>query len=58
MPLMALQHVGLQQRVVRNTGDVDTVVGKDMHVVFEMLAELGVLRTLQPGFQLVQHLVA
>ena len=35
----------------------DAVVGKDVFVVLQMLADLGVLRRFQPGLQARQRLV-
>ncbi len=48
MPLVAFQHIGLEQRVVGDAAQRDAAVGKDMRVVFDVLAELGVFVALQP----------
>jgi hypothetical protein len=56
--LVGFEHVGLQQRVVRDAGQRDAVVGEDVLVVLEVLAELGVGVRFQPGLQPRQHFVA
>jgi len=45
------EHVGFQQRIVGDAAQGDAVVGKDVFVVLQMLADLGVLRRFQPGLQ-------
>jgi hypothetical protein len=47
--LARFEHVGLQQRVVRDAGQRDAVVGEDVLVVLEVLADLGVVRRFQPA---------
>ena len=49
--LVALEHIGLQQRVLINTCQRNAVIGENMHVVFEVLPELVVPRTFQPGLE-------
>ena len=51
MAAMRLQHVALQQRVVRDAGQPDAVVGKHVTVVLQMLAHLAVMLALQPVAQ-------
>ena len=58
MPLVAFQHIGLEQRVVRNAAQRDAAVGEDMRVVLDVLAELGVFIALQPRPQFFQHPLA
>ena len=53
-----LQHVALQHGVVCVALHFDAVVGEDVAVVFEMLAQLLFRRVFQPRFELGQHLVA
>ncbi len=48
---VALQHVGLEQRVVRDAPQDNAVVGKHVLVVLDVLAELLALFVLEPGFQ-------
>ena len=56
--LVAFQHVGLQQRVVVYTRKPDAVIGEDMHVVFEVLPELVVLRAFQPVLEFGERVCA
>ena len=53
--LVALQHVGLQQRVVAHAAQRDAVVGEHVHVVLHVLPDLGAGRILQPGLQARQR---
>ena len=50
MRLVGFQHVGCQQGVVGNAGQGDAVVGKDVAVILEVLADLFVRCRLEPGF--------
>ncbi len=52
------QHIALQHGVVRIALHFHAVVGEHMAVVFDVLAQLGLGRVFQPGFEARQHLVA
>ena len=52
---VALQHVGLEQRVVGDTAEPNAVVGEHVGVVLEILADLGVPVRLQPRLETRQH---
>ena len=54
--LAGFEHVRLQQRVVRDAGQRDAVVGEDVLVVFEVLADLGVLRRFEPRLQTCEYI--
>ena len=56
--LAGFKHIGLEQGVVRDAGQCDTVVSENMLVVLEMLPDLGVLRAFQPGRKARQNLRA
>ena len=56
MRLVHFQHIALQHGVVAIALHLDTVVGKYMAVVFDVLAQLGPGRVLQPGLEPRQHL--
>ena len=58
MLLVHLQHIALQHGVVGVALHFDAVVGKDVAVVLDVLAELFMRWVFQPGFELGQHLVA
>jgi hypothetical protein len=47
--LVALEHVGFEQGVFRDAGQRDAVVGQDVGVVLEVLAELAVGVGFEPG---------
>ncbi len=49
--LVGFQYVGLQQRVVDDAGQCDAVIGEDVAVVLEVLADLFVRCRLEPGFE-------
>ena len=48
VPHMRLQHIGLQQRVMRDTGQTHAMIGQYMLVVFDVLSQLETGRILQP----------
>jgi hypothetical protein len=50
--LVGFQHIGLQQRVLDDAAQAHAVVGEDVAVVLEVLAELAVARRFEPGLQL------
>ncbi len=54
---MRLQHVRLQQGVVRDARQANSVVREHVHVVLQVLAHLAVVRALEPRFQCVQRLL-
>ena len=56
--LVHLQHIALQHGVVRVALHLDAVVGKDVAVVLDVLAEFFMHWVFQPRFQLGQHLIA
>ncbi len=56
--LVRLEYIRLQQRVVHDALQGDAMVGEDVHVVLEVLAELGLGRIFQPGAHLFQHVFA
>ncbi len=49
--LVALQHVGGEQRVVGDAAHRDAVVGEHVAVVLRVLAQLRALRVLEPGLE-------
>ena len=53
--LVHFKHIALQHGVVHIALRLDAVVGKHMAVVFDVLAQLGVQRAFQPGFEHRQH---
>ena len=55
--LVYLEHVALQHGVVQIALHFNAMVGKDMAVVFDMLAQFGARRVLQPGLQARQHVL-
>ena len=56
--LAGFKYIGLEQGIVRDAGQRDTVVGKNVLVVFEVLPDLGVLSAFQPGRKARQDLRA
>ena len=55
--LVRLDDVGREQGVVRDAGEADAVVGEDVHVVLQVLPDLGVARRFQPGLEPRQYLL-
>ena len=55
---MRLQHIRLQQRVMRHTRQPDAMVFQDMHVVLQVLTHLGVVGTFHPATQACEHMLA
>ena len=53
--LASVEHVGHQQGVIGHACQGDAVVGEDVLVVFEVLAEFGRLGIFEPGLELGQH---
>ena len=53
--LMTFQHVRLQQRIVRDPVETDSVVGEHVRVVLEVLSELCRMLVLQPRLELRQR---
>ena len=53
--VMALQHIGLEQRIVRDALQRDAMIREHMLVVFQVLTDLRFRRVLQPRFQHRQH---
>ncbi|MCY1362938.1 hypothetical protein D9M69_496800 [compost metagenome] len=49
------QHVALQHGVVRHAAQRYAVVGEDVDVVFQVLAELGAAGVFEPGAHALQH---
>ena len=49
--LVALEHVGLEQRVVHDAGEPDAVVREHVRVVLHVLPELRLAGVLEPGLQ-------
>ena len=58
VPLVRLEHVGLQQRVVHDAAQLHAVIGEHVAVVLQVLAELRFGRILQPGLHALQHQLA
>jgi len=54
---MRFEYIGLQQGIVLNAAQADTVIGKNMTVVFHILSDLGFAFVFQPRAQLLQHQV-
>ena len=55
--LVGFDDVGREHRVVGDAFEAQPVIGEHVHVVLQVLAELGVARRFQPGLQLRQCLV-
>ena len=53
--LVALQHVGLEQRVVREAARGDAVAGEHLPVVLRVLADLGLRGVLEPRLEPREH---
>gem|GEM_PF-3119453 len=49
------EDVGLEQRVVPHAGEADAVVGEDVLVVLQVLADLRLCRVFEPRLQASQH---
>ncbi len=54
----AVQHVGLEHRVVAHAGEPDAVVREEVRVVFEMVAELRPVGRLEDRLQRGEHALA
>ena len=52
------EYIGLQQRVVRDAGQGDAMIGENVLVVLQVLPDLGVVRAFQPGGKARQYLLA
>ena len=50
----AVEHIGLQHRIVLHAGKLDAVVAQHMRVVLQVVAELAPLRILEPGLEVCQ----
>ena len=55
VPLVHLEHIRFEQRVVGNPAQGNAVVGEDVRVEFEVLADLGALVALNPGLEDLQR---
>ena len=55
VPLVHLEHVGFEQRVVRDAGERDAVVGEHVRVEFQVLPDLGAGRVLEPRPQQLER---
>ena len=56
MRQMRFQHIRLQQCIVRNAVQHDSMIGKYMPVVLQVLPHLEFIRILQPRLESLQHL--
>jgi len=54
----AVQHIGLEHRVVALAFDRDAVIREHMAVIFEVMANFEFRRILEPGFERREHHVA
>ena len=57
MALGRIQHVGFEHGVMLDTFHLDTVIGKHMGIIFQVLADLADLAVLQQRLKRTQHLV-
>ena len=54
----AVQHVGLEHRIVCHAGECDVVAGKDVGVVLQVVAHLLAAVVLKPWFQFCEYFVS
>ncbi len=58
MALVRFEHIGLKQRVMHDAAQFNAMIGEDMAVVFQMLADFRFDRIFQPRLQFRQHMLA
>ena len=57
MAAVGFQDIGFQHRVVGNALYPDTMIGKYMAVVFDVLSDFLAIRVFQPGSQFLKYQV-